>query len=115
MSARRGRAAVGDDDLMPTTRGRLRRLLPSRTPWRQKTRQERGIAMVWLAMSLLTMVLFAGFAVDVSNWYLRAERIQRAADAGAHAGVAFLPADLSTATTTAKKEPAMNGYPQGGS
>ena len=40
----------------------------SRTPWRQKDRRERGIAMVWLALTLLTMVLFAGFAVDVSNW-----------------------------------------------
>ena len=29
--------------------------------------------------------------------------------------MAFLPADLGTATTTAKKETAMNGYPVGGS
>lgn len=70
--------------------------------------------MVWLALTLLTMVLFAGFAVDISNWYLQAERIQRAADAGAHSGVIFLPGDLPTATTTAKGVVAKNGYPVGG-
>ena len=91
-----------------------RRFFRPSKPWREKDRKERGIAMVWLAITLLTMVLFAGFAVDVSNWWLRAERIQRAADAGAHAGVAFLPADLGSATTTARKETAKNGYPLGG-
>ena len=70
--------------------------------------------MVWLALTLLTMVLFAGFAVDISNWYLQAERIQRAADSGAHAGVIFLPGDLPTATTTARGVVAKNGYPVGG-
>lgn len=66
-------------------------------------------------MTLLTMVLFAGFAVDVSNWYFQAEKLQTAADAGAHAGVVFLPGDLTTATSTAKATVATNGYPVGGS
>ena len=70
--------------------------------------------MVWFALTLLTMVLFAGFAVDVSNWYFQAERIQRAADAGAHSGVIFLPADLPQATTVATGTVAKNGYPVGG-
>ena len=91
--------------------GRLRRRIK---PWRERDRRERGIAMVWMALTLITMVLFAGFAVDVSNWYLRAERIQRAADAGAHAGVIFLPGDMPTATTTARSATARNGYAQGG-
>lgn len=69
---------------------------------------------MWFALTLLTMVLFAGFAVDVSNWYFQAEKIQRAADSGAHAGVIFLPGDLSSATTTAKSIVARNGYPEGG-
>ena len=67
-----------------------------------------------MALTLVLMVLFAGFAVDVSNWWLRAERIQRAADSGAHAGVVFLPADLGNATTRAKGEVAKNGYGEGG-
>ena len=83
-------------------------------PWRERDRRERGIAVVWLAITLLTMVLFAGFAVDVSNWYLRAERIQRAADAAAHAGVIFMPNDLTSATTTARAAATRNGYPVGG-
>ena len=70
--------------------------------------------MVWMALTLITMVLFAGFAVDVSNWYLRAERLQRSADAGAHAGVVFLPADLSSASARAKAQVGLNGYPEGG-
>lgn len=72
---------------------------------------ERGLAIVWMAMTLMLMVLFAGFAVDLSNWWYRAERVQRAADAGAHAGVVFLPADLPNATVRARGEVALNGYP----
>ncbi len=94
------------------TTGRRRTL---RQRWEARNRRERGIAIVWLALTLLTMVLFAGFAVDVANWYLRAERIQRAADAGALAGAAFMPADLSGATTAAKQVAVKNGYAVGGS
>jgi Flp pilus assembly protein TadG len=93
--------------------GRRSRRAP-RTPWRERTPRERGIAMVWMALTLILLVLFAGFAVDVSNWYLRASRIQRAADAGAHAGVVFLPADLGNATVRAKSQVGLNGYPEGG-
>ena len=66
--------------------------------------------LVWFALMLVMLIGFAGFAVDVSNWWLQAERLQRAADAGAHAGVVFLPADLPTARTTARSEIAKNGY-----
>ncbi len=74
---------------------------------------DRGIAIVWLAMTLLIMLSFAGLAVDLSNWYLNGDRMQRAADAGAHAGVVFLPGDLSTAATTARRETARNGLNDG--
>ncbi|UDY36491.1 TadE/TadG family type IV pilus assembly protein [Dermatobacter hominis] len=105
MSLRRSEHSGGEP-------GRMRRRIK---PWRERDRRERGIAMVWMALTLLTMVLFAGFAVDVSNWYLRAERIQRAADAGALAGVSYLPGDLGTATTLAKDVSKRNGYAEGGS
>lgn len=95
-----------------STTGQRRTL---RQRWEARNRRERGIAIVWLALTLLTMVLFAGFAVDVANWYLRAERIQRAADAGALAGAAFMPADLSGATTNARQVAVKNGYAVGGS
>ena len=66
--------------------------------------------VVWFALMLIVLLGFAGFAVDMSNWWFQAERLQRAADAGAHAGVVFLPADLPRATTTARAESAKNGY-----
>ena len=86
-----------------------------RGAWAQRDRQERGIAIVWMALTLITMVVFAGFAVDVSNWYLRADRIQRAADAGALAGAAFMPADLPGAKTEINSVLQKNGYTSGGS
>jgi Flp pilus assembly protein TadG len=103
-----GPVCLGEEPA-PRRRGRA-----PRTPWRERTPRERGIAMVWMALTLILMVLFAGFAVDVSNWYLRAERLQRAADAGAHAGVVFLPADLGNAAIRAKGQVGLNGYPEGG-
>jgi hypothetical protein len=66
--------------------------------------------LVWFALMLVMLIGFAGFAVDLSNWWLQAERLQRAADAGAHAGVVFLPADMTSATTTVRSEVAKNGY-----
>lgn len=76
---------------------------------------ERGVALVWMALFMFVLLVFAGFAVDLTNWYLNAERVQRAADAGAHAGVVFLPADLTSATSKARAETAKNGYTSGGS
>lgn len=77
-----------------------------RTRWRT----ERGIVLVWFALMLVVLIGFAGFAVDLSNWWLQAERLQRAADAGAHAGVVYLPGDVASATSTARAEVAKNGY-----
>ncbi|MFM7064900.1 MAG: pilus assembly protein TadG-related protein, partial [Actinomycetes bacterium] len=76
--------------------------------------EERGIALVWMSLFLLVLLVLAGFAVDLTNWYLHAERLQRAADAGAHAGAVFLPGDLATATATARAEVAKNGVTHGG-
>ena len=84
------------------------------TSWANRSRQERGVVLVWFAIMLIALLAFAGFAVDLSNWWFQAERIQRAADAGAHAGVVYLPADLAGATTTAKAEVAKNGYRSSG-
>ncbi len=65
---------------------------------------------IWVSLMLVVLIGMCGFAVDLSNWWLQSERLQRAADAGAHAGVVFLPADLSSATSTARAETAKNGY-----
>lgn len=86
-----------------------------RAAWAVRDRQERGMAMVWMALTLITMVVFAGFSVDVSNWYLRGDRIQRAADAGALAGAAFMPSDLPGATAEITSVLQKNGITTGGS
>ncbi len=100
-------AAVGGS----TSSGRRRlRRGAARTPWAQKSRKERGVVLIWFALMLVVLLGFAGFAVDVANWWYQAERLQRAADAGAHAGVVYLPGDLPGATTTARAEAAKNGY-----
>ena len=88
--------------------GRRRRR--QRTPWAEKSRTERGVVLIWFALLLVVLMGFAGFAVDLSNWWFQAERLQRAADSGAHAGVVFMPGDLTNATSTARAEVAKNGY-----
>jgi hypothetical protein len=94
----------GDQPGPRTGRGRSRR------SWAQKSRRERGVVLVWFALLLVVLLGFAGFAVDLSNWWFQAERLQRGADAAAHAGVVYLPADLANATSTARAEAAKNGY-----
>lgn len=94
-------------------RGPFRRLverLERRSTWQEKSRRERGVVVIWFALMLIVLMGFAGFAVDMSNWWFQAERLQRAADSGAHAGVVFLPADLNGATNTARNEVRKNGY-----
>lgn len=62
---------------------------------------------------LIVLLTIAGFAVDLSHWWLEAERLQRAVDAGAHAGAVFLPGNVPQAQTTGRKETAKNGYNDG--
>ena len=87
-------------------RARLRR----RRRWQERNRQERGVVIIWVTLMLVALIGMCGFAVDLSNWWLQSERLQRGADAGAHAGVVFLPADLPSAASTARAETAKNGY-----
>lgn len=54
---------------------------------------ERGYVLVMSALLMLPLLAFAGFAVDVGSWYLYANRMQRAADAAALAGVVWMPND----------------------
>lgn len=80
-----------------------------------RSARERGVVIIWFALILVALLGVAGFAVDLSNWWVQAQRLQKAADAGAHAGVVYLPADLGSARTTATREVGRNGYPLSGS
>lgn len=70
---------------------------------------ERGYVMVITALIIVPLLAFAGFAVDIGSWYAEAAKIQRAADAGALAGVVWMP-DITKATDTAITAVARNGY-----
>lgn len=56
------------------------------------------------------MMAFAGFGVDVSNWWFTAQKAQHAADAAALAGVVFMPGNFTSAQSTAQTTAITNGY-----
>lgn len=70
-----------------------------------------GYALPMFAITLTVLLAFAGLGVDVWNWWYQAQKMQRAADAAALAGVVYMPSDLSSARTTARDIALANGYP----
>ncbi len=65
--------------------------------------------LVFFALAIVTLIGIAALVVDYGYWSVRAEQIQRAADAAALAGVAYMP-DISTATAVANTTAADNGF-----
>src|SRR5580765_6143321 len=76
---------------------------------RRRQRNEKGLVIVLMAISLGVMVLICGFSVDLGSWYLTGAKQQRAADTASLAGVAWMP-DLDTATKVALETAKTNGY-----
>jgi hypothetical protein len=66
--------------------------------------------MVLVAMSMVVLMGMAAFGSDLAWYYLNASRVQRAADAAALSGVVWLPADTTTANSTALTTADQNGY-----
>lgn len=59
---------------------------------------------------MMTVIIgCAGMAVDLGNWYLQAQRYQRAADAASLAAAPFLPGDVAGARAAATKSLQHNG------
>ena len=83
---------------------------PPRHPSR-RSREQGGYVLPLFAILLTVLMAIAGFGVDVWNWWYSAQRVQRAADAGALAGVIFMPGDSTSATATAREAVSANGYP----
>src|SRR5579862_7072587 len=54
-------------------------------------RDQRGIVLVWMALTLVILLMFAGFMVDLGAWYTQSQTLQQAADAAALAGATYLP------------------------
>lgn len=76
-----------------------------------RRRGERGYAAVLVAVFVSALALpLAAIAVDVARWYVEVERVQKAADAGALAGVTHMPQDLAAAQSAAQEVAGRNGY-----
>jgi Flp pilus assembly protein TadG len=69
-----------------------------------------GAVAVLVAVLVPAFLMFAALAVDVARWYVEGERLQKAADAAALAGVVFMPQDFATAQSTALNIAGDNGY-----
>src|SRR3954463_3765863 len=80
-----------------------------------RVRREDGYAALLVALLVpIVFIALAALSVDVSHWYAEGERVQKAADAAALAGVTQMPDDLGQATTAAVQISGRNGYPNSG-
>jgi len=84
-----------------------------RVKFRRRKGDQRGYVLVWMSLMLVVMVGFAGFGVDTAKLWLSGQKIQKAADAAALAGVVFLPGDLAGGIAEAKRVAAQNGFTDG--
>src|ERR1035437_3307538 len=82
-------------------------------PLRHGRSKEGGYVAVMTAMLLMTLMGLAAFAVDVGHWYQVGQQEQAAADAAAMAGVTYLPADSTSAFSTARTYSKINGFQDG--
>jgi hypothetical protein len=85
------------------------RVGPHRRALRRGPRGERGYVLVTIALVLPVLLAFAAFTVDIGLFYSKANKVQRATDAAALAGVVFLP-DLARATQAAHDAAKLNGF-----
>lgn len=72
-------------------------------------REEKGAAIVVVALSMTAMMGFSALVVDVGNLYLNKTRLSNMADAAALAGVQDLPGNPESAVASARSYAAQNG------
>lgn len=68
-----------------------------------------GAVLVLTALVIVPLLIISAFAVDLGWFYVRAARLQRAADAAALAGVVHMPGDFPRARAVALEAAARNG------
>lgn len=66
--------------------------------WLRRSRAEEGQAMVMVAFSLVVILGFAAFAIDIGNIAVQKSDLQNAADAAALAGVVEMPSNANAET-----------------
>ena len=79
----------------------------------RRFRRDEGATLPLVALLLVVLLGLTAFGVDLGWIYLNASRIQRAADAGALAGVIRMPTDFPQATADAKATTKANTYEDG--
>lgn len=82
---------------------------------REIATEEAAQTLVLVGLSLSLLLALVGLAIDIAWYQLSVDRMQRAADAGALAGVVYLPGNPASAFAAAKAEAAKNGYTDGAS
>jgi len=70
--------------------------------------------MVIFALIAVVLLAIVGLAIDAGVSYFSSDAVQRAANAGALAGVAYLPGEFPEASNAAVVESARNGFPDKG-
>ncbi|MCU1426392.1 MAG: hypothetical protein JWL83_392 [Actinomycetia bacterium] len=74
---------------------------------------ERGMAAVWMALTLFVLLGVSAIAVDLVHAILVQQETQNAADAASLGGVVFLPADPANAVSRAQAIASSNGFTNG--
>ena len=81
----------------------------SRSRLTEEAPSDSGFVLAQAALLLIPLLIFAAFATDIGSWYLEGQKVQRAADAAALAGVAHMP-DTVAAEQAAREVAARNGF-----
>jgi Flp pilus assembly protein TadG len=84
--------------------------LDSRIAFGGEIKQAGQIVVIFVLM-LTVLIGLIGIAIDTTYAWRESLRVQRAADAGALAGVVYMPGLPDTAKTTAQTSAAQNGFP----
>lgn len=76
---------------------------------RKYFQNEKGFAMIFIAVALVVLLGFTALAIDIGLLVSRKSTLQKACDAAALAGAQELPADTSSADTIARQYMMNNG------
>ena len=79
-------------------------------PIRTGRRAASGQVMLLFALMAVLLLAIGGLAVDAGMSYISSDQVERAAAAGALAGVAYLPGNFSAAENAALVEATRNGF-----
>jgi hypothetical protein len=79
---------------------------------RRRAADDRGVAIVMVALMLFPLLVFAAYGIDLASWHARVTFLQKSADAAAAAGAVWMP-NLTKATTVATETLAHNGIVSG--